>query len=53
MQNIPVVKTYPDGNKVTIKEEKELDACWGFYGQDEAMKEGKSQLKYYKEQEKK
>ena len=28
-------------------EENELDSCWGFYGQDECMKEAESIVEYY------
>jgi hypothetical protein len=49
VEKVPVVKTYPDGKKVTATEEQEIDSVWGFYGQDEAMKEAKSIIKYQKE----
>jgi hypothetical protein len=39
------------GYKITKKGE-ELDSCWGYYGQDECMKEAESIVEYYINKEK-
>jgi hypothetical protein len=37
--------------KVENGEEEELDSCWGFYGEDECIDEGKGIMEYYISQE--
>jgi hypothetical protein len=44
VEEIPVTKTYPDGHKVTVTEDKEIDSCWGYYGMDAVTDEVNSIL---------
>ena len=36
-----------------MKNDTEFDACWGFFGEDDAIAEAKSNIDYYAEEEKK
>lgn len=46
-----LVETDSDGDPDPNGEKEEKDSCWGFYGMDHVMKEGKSVLSDYVKQE--